>query len=346
MNPRKFFVALFALVVIVILVYVAWGAKQTENPEIPQVSNISSFNDCVKAGFPVMESYPAQCRTLDGKSFTQDIGNELEKKDLIIIDSPRPNQEISSPLVIRGSARGNWYFEASFPAKLLDANNKILAVIPVQAQGEWMTTDFVPFKVTINFEVPTTDTGTLVLEKSNASGLPEHDDQLRIPVKFSKGLAQIPDPNKELFQESDAYGFFGTLNLTGYIDIQKRICNPGDMCGETVDYASLIFSDTNNEAIKKFTGQYNGNSYIAGDRVGLGCYQKDSNRIYYINFADAKDSARGSEALEGQIVGDDLKKLLASTKTKPVTVKLTRPIYTSGQGAPDCYSHFRNFDVL
>jgi hypothetical protein len=32
---------------------------------------ITSFEECVAAGNPIMESYPEQCRTKDGKHFTR-----------------------------------------------------------------------------------------------------------------------------------------------------------------------------------------------------------------------------------------------------------------------------------
>jgi hypothetical protein len=32
---------------------------------------ISSFDDCARAGYPILESYPAQCRTPDGRTFVQ-----------------------------------------------------------------------------------------------------------------------------------------------------------------------------------------------------------------------------------------------------------------------------------
>ena len=105
--------------------------------------------------------------------------------DLIKVFSPIPNEVIASPLTVRGEARGNWYFEASFPMRLYDANGTELAVIPVQATGEWMTTEFVPFQTTLTFSVPATTTGTLVLEKDNPSGLTEFDDSISIPVRFS-----------------------------------------------------------------------------------------------------------------------------------------------------------------
>ena len=58
------------------------------------------------------------------------------------------------------------------------------AVIPAQAQSDWMTEEFVPFKAMLEFSAPTTATGTLVLEKDNPSGLPENADSLIVPVKF------------------------------------------------------------------------------------------------------------------------------------------------------------------
>ncbi len=40
-----------------------------------EAEEINSFEECVAAGYPVMESYPAQCRIPDGKTFTQVIEN-------------------------------------------------------------------------------------------------------------------------------------------------------------------------------------------------------------------------------------------------------------------------------
>lgn len=105
--------------------------------------------------------------------------------DLIQVLTPHPEETVSSPLTITGKARGTWYFEASFPAILKDENGTILAQMPVQAQGDWMTEDFVPFSLSMTFSEPTTATGTLILQKDNPSGLPENDEQLEIPVRFA-----------------------------------------------------------------------------------------------------------------------------------------------------------------
>ncbi len=44
----------------------------------PLESSIENFEDCVAAGNPVMESYPRQCRTSDGKNFVEEIDNAIE----------------------------------------------------------------------------------------------------------------------------------------------------------------------------------------------------------------------------------------------------------------------------
>ncbi len=114
------------------------------------------------------------------------IATTTEEYDLIRVSSPLPNSLITSPLLIKGEARGNWYFEASFPVKLLDGNGNQIAITPVQAQGEWMTMDFVPFETTLFFTVPTTTpNGFLILEKDNPSGEPQFDTSISIPVRFN-----------------------------------------------------------------------------------------------------------------------------------------------------------------
>lgn len=184
------------IIIIVLLIIVGYFTSlfiKTDNnnlpeddiePTTPDEIIVTNFNECVEAGNPVMESYPRRCNH-DGNTYTEYIGNVLEKSDLITIENPRPNQVVNSPLTITGEARGPWFFEASFPVMLTNWDGLIIAEGIATADGEWMTEEFVPYSVVLEFETPTLyDRGTLILQKSNASGLPEHDDALEIPVKF------------------------------------------------------------------------------------------------------------------------------------------------------------------
>ena len=183
---NKLLTLIIALVVIAGGFYLAFKKPAVVHDDNITVAPavITDFDECVAAGYGVMETYPKQCKTPDGKSFTQNIGNETEMADMIRIDSPRPNAKISSPLTITGQARGTWYFEASFPIVLLDKNGAQIGSGIAQAKSDWMTEDFVPYSATVEFTAPASATGTLILKKDNPSGLPENDKQLTVPVKF------------------------------------------------------------------------------------------------------------------------------------------------------------------
>jgi hypothetical protein len=107
--------------------------------------------------------------------------------DLITIDSPVPGDTVgSSSVVVSGSARGSWYFEASFPVELLDAGGTVLAQGPAQAQSDWMTTDFVAFTATLSYPPqPHGAHGTLILKNDNPSGDPARAKEVSIPVVFN-----------------------------------------------------------------------------------------------------------------------------------------------------------------
>lgn len=106
-----------------------------------------------------------------------------EKAKVVKITSPQPGQLIKSPLTITGEARA-WYFEASFPVEVQDANGAVLGFGIAQAQGDWMTDAFVQFKAVLDYTESTTSTGTLILRKDNPSGLPQYDDSVSVPVRF------------------------------------------------------------------------------------------------------------------------------------------------------------------
>jgi len=42
------------------------------------LNDIDSFASCSKAGFPILETYPEQCKLPNGKSFTRDIGQAIQ----------------------------------------------------------------------------------------------------------------------------------------------------------------------------------------------------------------------------------------------------------------------------
>ena len=101
--------------------------------------------------------------------------------DRIQVTAPSPGATAGSTFAVTGQARGYWYFEASFPYEVQDANGVKIAGGPVQASSEWMTTEFVPFALQIS--VPNyKGKATLILRNDNPSGLPENAASVSIPI--------------------------------------------------------------------------------------------------------------------------------------------------------------------
>ncbi len=107
------------------------------------------------------------------------------RSDFVLLDSPRPGAIISSPLRIKGQARGTWFFEGDFPVILMNSHGEKIAESYASAKDEWMTENFVFFEGIINFDrfLPG-QRGTLALKKDNPTGLTQFDDKLEIPIYF------------------------------------------------------------------------------------------------------------------------------------------------------------------
>lgn len=101
--------------------------------------------------------------------------------DRVTVTTPRPNATVEQTFIIAGSAPGPWFFEASFPIKVIDANGNVILNWYAEAQGDWMTTDLVTFVATAS-TTGYVGPATLVLLRDNPSGLPENDDSVEIPI--------------------------------------------------------------------------------------------------------------------------------------------------------------------
>jgi len=108
----------------------------------------------------------------------------------ITLLSPLP---IANGTIIEGKARGFWFFEASFPIELRDENGALLTTAIAQAEGDWMTTEYVPFRATLHFPPPASPKGTLIFKKDNPSGLPENDKSIERPVNILTGQKEVKD---------------------------------------------------------------------------------------------------------------------------------------------------------
>jgi hypothetical protein len=150
---------------------------------IPKISKaptpqITNFEQCQQAGGSVDAGV---CVAPNGTCCYYD-ENYIQPE--VIVDTPQPGDLVTSPLPVKGRATGFWYFEANLPVTLKDTDGNILAQKGFQAQGEWMTEEYVEFEDILTFTTPGTEYGVLVIEKDNPSGLSEFDASFAVPVRF------------------------------------------------------------------------------------------------------------------------------------------------------------------
>ena len=108
-------------------------------------------------------------------------------RDEALLESPLSGSTISSPLAISGLASGAWMFEGSMTAVLTNWDGEIISETILSAEGDWMTEELVPFTGIMEFEQPEYGArGSLIIQASNPSGLPENQKNLEIQISFSE----------------------------------------------------------------------------------------------------------------------------------------------------------------
>lgn len=110
---------------------------------------------------------------------------EKDMSDIIVVTTPTNGTVVtSSPLTVKGKARGGWYFEASFPIEIVNEDSGLIIGRGYgQADGDWQTSNFVPFTATVTFTKPATTTkALLILRNDNPSGDPKRAESITIPI--------------------------------------------------------------------------------------------------------------------------------------------------------------------
>ena len=93
-----------------------------------------------------------------------------------------PLDETSLPLVIKGEARGYWFFEAQFPIEVVSDSGAVISTGIASADGEWMTENYVPFTAVIKGGVTERTRAKIILRRNNPSGLEENAGQVSVPI--------------------------------------------------------------------------------------------------------------------------------------------------------------------
>ena len=93
-----------------------------------------------------------------------------------------PNTKVSGIVSYKGSIKGAYFFEANIQINILDANKNVLKNSNATATTNWMTVEPVEFEGNIDFTGLPKGQAYFEIHNDNASGLPENDKSILIPI--------------------------------------------------------------------------------------------------------------------------------------------------------------------
>ena len=106
---------------------------------------------------------------------------EGNASDLVYF-SVSSGDEVSGVLNFSGTVKNAYFFEGNIGINMLDENKKVLKRGNAMATTEWMTVEPVSFSGTIDLTGLPLGLGFIQIANDNASGLPENDKFIYIPI--------------------------------------------------------------------------------------------------------------------------------------------------------------------
>jgi hypothetical protein len=94
---------------------------------------------------------------------------QAKEKPPVILKNLKEGDYITSPLVIKGEAKGSWFNEGSFPVILTDGDGLIIAETQTTVNSNWLTDDHINFEAYLEFESPEyfKTNGHLIFQNAN-----------------------------------------------------------------------------------------------------------------------------------------------------------------------------------
>ncbi len=135
---------------------------------------VTSFEECAAQGYPIMESYPRQCRVPGGENFTEQTSStssEEQSEVNIIVTAPQENTVTGKRFAVTGVAR---VFENSVSYRLTDENGVVLVESFTTANSPDIG-QFGPFMFMIEASAATGSKGVLEVFQNSAKDGSEID---------------------------------------------------------------------------------------------------------------------------------------------------------------------------
>lgn len=112
---------------------------------------------------------------------TQSVEILGNKADLVSF-SISPGAKVSGVVSYTGAIKGGYFFEANMLVNILDKNKNILKQGNTTATTDWMTAGAVSFSGALDLSGLPKGEAYIELHNDNASGLPENDKSILVPI--------------------------------------------------------------------------------------------------------------------------------------------------------------------
>ncbi len=130
--------------------------------------------------FALNENYPISPYGFSGllTGNAQITGN---KTDLVSFSIPA-GSKVTGVVSFLGIVKGGYFFEANILVNILDQNKTLIRQSNAIAMTDWMTAEPVTFEGSLDFGGLPKGKAYIEIHNDNASGLPEHDKNILIPI--------------------------------------------------------------------------------------------------------------------------------------------------------------------
>ena len=136
-------------------------------------------NEDICCKYELCEQLTGMCNEQEEES-----GEEVlsERGNKLVLENLKDGDTVDEGFEVKGSVSGSWFFEGTFPVRVLNMQGEIVRSIPVTTQDDWMTEDLVNFSFKLDTQLEEESIVVLRFEKSNPSGLEENDDFVKVTV--------------------------------------------------------------------------------------------------------------------------------------------------------------------
>lgn len=126
------------------------------------------------------------CEQLTGMCSEDEEVNEeevlSEKGNKLVLENLKDGDTVDEDFEVKGKVSGEWFFEGTFPVRVLTENEEIIKSLSATTDDDWMTSDLVSFSFKLDTNLEKESVVVIRFEKANPSGIGENDDYAQVTI--------------------------------------------------------------------------------------------------------------------------------------------------------------------